>query len=69
MQPDVVHRANPAAAAVARQRDEPCRANFSRFAELPVAGEFVPDPSAFGLGRATSMTAPKPSTLPQIPSG
>jgi len=32
-------------------------------------GEFEPNPSGFGLGRATSTTAPKPSTLAQIPDG
>ena len=32
-------------------------------------GEFGPNPSGFGLGRATSTTAPKPSTLAQIPAG
>jgi hypothetical protein len=32
-------------------------------------GEFGLDPSAFGLGRTLSTTAPKPSTLDPIPSG
>ena len=54
---DVVHRASrPTPRAPASGK--PCG-----------PGEFGPSPSAFGLGRTSSTTAPKPSILTRIPSG